>query len=166
MEFWEATITLPEGIRRDFTKYMTSAIHTLNSTKKKKKKKKWKSVTKTKKAHRIFFTQTLSSLNSWPYYSTPVSMQQSSIWTFPTVITQQCIATRFLKQCLHQFTPSSRVYLLNNLNYFHHLRNATKMWNPIWNPTTSCSTSTILDTLKISSFPPYFQLLPVVGCQS
>lgn len=50
---------------------------------------------------------------------------------FSTAITQQSIATRFLKQCLHQFTPSSRVYLLTNLNYFPHLRNATKMWNPI-----------------------------------
>jgi len=37
VEFWEAAITLPEGIRRDFTKYTTSAIHTLNSLKRKKK---------------------------------------------------------------------------------------------------------------------------------
>lgn len=145
-----SSLTLPEGIRRDFTKYTTSATHTLNST----KKKEWKSVTKTENAYRIFFTWTLSSLNSWPYYSMPGSTQQSSIWTFPTAITQQSIATRFLKQCLHQFTPSSRVHLLTNLNYFPHLRNATKMWNPIWNPTTSWSTSTILDTLQTSSFPP------------
>lgn len=58
MEFWEAAITLPEGIRRDFTKYMTSAIHTLNSTKKKKKRRSEKVSQKPRK-HTGYFSHRL-----------------------------------------------------------------------------------------------------------
>lgn len=72
-----------------------------------------------------------------------------------------------LKQCLHQFNPCLRAYLLNNFNIFSCLKNTTQNMKSHLKSYNFLSYFYHLKYLSGIFFPPIFSTTPyILGCQS